>query len=98
MNDTLPSVKKALTALSWFCAAAGLWLSAMEALQRHPGFEGRLGIGLLIAAHGTVTALFQGRRLLILSAGAVLTVGFSAIRNTLTGNPFEGYALVIGPA
>lgn len=70
----------------------------MEALQRHPGWEGRLAIGLLITAHSAATALFPGRRLLILSAGAVLTVGFSAIRNTLTGNHFAGYALVIGAA
>lgn len=98
MDDTLPTVKRTVSALSWFCAAAGLWLAAMEAVQRHAGFEGRLALAVLIAAHSIATALLPGRKFLILSAGAVLTVGVSAIRNTLTGNHFEGYALVIGVA
>ena len=91
-------IKHGLKGLSWFCFLAGLWLTAMEAIQRHPGFEGRLLIALLIAGQSLAAALVPGRKILLPGAGAMLTIGASAIRNTLTASHFEGYALVVGIA
>jgi hypothetical protein len=94
-----------IAALCVFTAAAASWLVVMETMLRHPGFEQRIVVASLIALQSLLTlavtrGLF-GYNLRIaagIGAAALFLVGLQAMRATLTGPHFEGFALVIGAA
>jgi hypothetical protein len=100
-----PPMKAALTSMSLFTVAAGVWLALMENILRHPGYAGRTAIAACIAIQGLATLLvllLDGRsifRAFILAGAVALAIlGASAIKRILDAPHFEGFALLIGVA
>jgi hypothetical protein len=98
-------MKAALTWMSAFTAAAGVWLAVMEHVLKHTGYAGRMGIAASIVIESLATLVFVafGRRvilraLVLVGAVAVGLLGASAIRGILQARHFEGFVLVIGSA
>ncbi len=99
-------MKTILVGLSCFTAAASCWLVVMYVLLQHPGFQWRAAMAALFVIQSALTvASLAGwvdggwvRVLLLGGAAAVLLAGGSAVQATLTGDHFEGFALVIGLA
>lgn len=96
-------MKVALTSMSVFTAAAGVWLAFMEQMLRHSGFAGRTAIAACIAIEGIATLLFlalHGRsifRVIILSGAiGIGWLGASAVKRILDAAHFEGFVLIIG--
>ena len=97
-----PPMKPALTWVSVFTAAAGVWLVVMEHALKHAGYAGRMGIATFIAFQGLATLLFVvlSRRAIIgvfvlVGAIAVGLLGISAIRRNLQVGHFEGFVMLI---
>jgi len=100
-----PSMKPALTWISVFTAAAGVWLVAMEYALKHAGYAGRMGIAAFIAIESIAVLLFVvlGRRAILRALALVIAVavgllGVSAIKRIFEAGHFEGFALLIGSA
>ena len=100
-----PPMKAALTWVSMFTVASGIWLAAMEHALKHAGYAGRMGIAACIAIQGLATLLFVvlSRRAILgvfvfVGAVAVGLLGVSAIARILEAGHFEGFVLLIGSA
>jgi hypothetical protein len=98
-------MKASLTWISVFTAAAGVWLTVMENIQRHAGYAERSAIAACIAIQGLSTVLFlvrDGRsifRMLVLTgAVGVMLLGASAVKQILDAPHFEGFVFLIGSA
>ena len=98
-------MKASLTWISVFTAAAGVWLTVMENIQRHAGYAERSAIAACIAIQGLSTVLFlvrDGRsifRMLVLTgAVGVMLLGASAVKRILDAPHFEGFVFLIGSA
>ena len=98
-------MKAALTGMSVFTAAAGVWLAVMEHVLKHAGYARRMGIATFIAIESLATLLFVAldrrdilRALVLVSAVAVGLLGVSAIKGILEARHFEGFVLLIGSA
>jgi hypothetical protein len=93
---------KLLSATSVITLLCGCWLALMECLLRHPGFEARAAVALLIAAAGLATLLVRflhagarGERWLWAAAVALMALGvFSFLRNARASH-FEGFVFII---
>jgi len=95
-------IRAALTWVSVFTVASGVWLAVMEHVLKHPGYAGRMGIAACIALQGLATLLFVvlSRRAIIgvfvlVGAIAVGLLGISAIRRNLQVGHFEGFVMLI---
>lgn len=100
-----PLMRAALTWVSVFTVASGIWLAVMEHSLKHAGYAGRMGIAACIAIQGLATLLFVvlSRRAILgacVFVGSVVVglLGLSAITRILDGGHFEGFALLIGSA
>jgi hypothetical protein len=90
---------------SSFTLICGCWLALMEGLLRHPGFEARAIVAMLIAAAGLATLLVRllhlgvrSERCLWAAAAALIGLGvFSFLRNARAAH-FEGFVFVIAIA
>jgi hypothetical protein len=99
-------MKTCLIVLSCFTAAASCWLVVMYVVLQHPGYEWRAAMATLFVIQSVLTvAALAGwadggwvRGVLLAGAAAILLAGGSAVRATLAGDHFEGFALVIGLA
>jgi len=98
-------MKAALTWMSVFTAAAGVWLAVMENFLKHTGYGERTVIAACIAIQGLATLLhllLNGRlifrALVLMGAFGVAVLGVSAIKRTLEAPHFEGFVLLIGSA
>jgi hypothetical protein len=100
-----PPMKAALTWMSLFTAAAGVWLAVMENILKHAGHTERTAIGTCIAIQGLATLLlllldgrFVFRAVVLMGAAGVALLGASAIKRILDAPHFEGFVLLIGSA
>jgi hypothetical protein len=100
-----PPMKAALTWMSVFTAAAGVWLAVMENILKHAGYGERTVIAACIAIQGLATLLLlllNGRlifrALVLMGALGVAVLGVSALKRTLDAPHFEGFVLLIGSA
>jgi hypothetical protein len=100
-----PPMKAALTWMSVFTTAAGVWLAVMENILKHAGHGERTAIATCITIQGLATLLlllhngrliFRG--LVLIGALGVAVLGLSAIKRTLDAPHFEGFVLLIGSA
>ncbi len=98
-------MKAALTWMSVFTAAAGVWLAVMENILKHAGYGERTVIAACIAIQGLATLLllllsghFIFRALVLMGAFGVAVLGVLAIKRTLDAPHFEGFVLLIGSA
>jgi hypothetical protein len=93
---------KLLSLSSMLTLLCGCWLALMEGLLRHPGFEARAIVAMLIAAAGLATLLVRllnlgvrSERWLWAAAAALIGLGvFSFLRNARAAH-FEGFVFVI---
>jgi hypothetical protein len=96
------TVTKLLFLTSAVTLLCGCWLAFMECLLRHPGFQTRAAVALLIAAAGLATLLVRllhlgvrNERWLWAAAAALIGLGvFSFLRNARAAH-FEGFVFVI---
>lgn len=96
------TMTKLLSLTSAVTLLCGCWLAFMECLLRHPGFQMRAGVALLIAAAGVATLLvrllhlgLRSERWLWAAAAALIGLGvFSFLRNARAVH-FEGFVFVI---
>jgi hypothetical protein len=100
-----PPMKVALTWMSVFTAAAGVWLAVMEDILKHAGYGERTAIAACIVIQGLATLLLlllDGRLIfrafVLMGALGVAMLGVSAIKRTLDAPHFEGFVLLIGSA
>lgn len=100
-----PPMKAALTCISVFTAAAGVWLALMEHILKHAGYGERTVIATCIATQGLATLLlllldgrFVFRAVVLMGAVGVALLGASAIKRILDAPHFEGFVLLIGSA
>jgi len=100
-----PPMKAALTCMSIFTAAAGVWLAVMENILKHAGHGERTAVAVCIAIQGLATLLVllvNGRlifrALVLMGALAAAILGVTAIKRTLDAAHFEGFVLLIGSA
>ena len=96
-------MKAALTFLSLFAAAAGVWLAVMENILKHAGYGQRTAVAACIVIQGAATflsLLLDGtwifRALILAGAAGVGWLGVSAIRRTIDAAHFEGFVVLIG--
>ncbi len=93
---------KLLSLTSAVTLLCGCWLAFMEVLLRHPGFQTRAAVALLIAAAGLASLLVRllhlgvrGERWLWAAAAALIGLGvLSFLRNARAAH-FEGFVFVI---
>jgi hypothetical protein len=96
------AMTKLLSLTSAITMLCGCWLALMECLLRHPGFQTRAVVALLIAAAGAATLLVRllhlgvrSERWLWAAAAALIGLGvFSFLRNARAAH-FEGFVFVI---
>lgn len=96
------TMTKLLAVSSVITLLCGCWLALMECLLRHPGFEARAAVALLVAAAGVATLLVRflhagvrRERWLWTVAVALMGLGvFSFARNARAAH-FEGFVFII---
>jgi branched-subunit amino acid ABC-type transport system permease component len=88
-----------------FALSAGSWLSVMEIIMKHDGYQRRLVVAICIVLQGLATFLFLLaselsllRRIAMVGALAILWLGGSAIWKVLRAQHFEGFVFLIGLA
>ncbi len=98
-------MKAALTWMSLFVLAAGVWLAIMENPLKHAGYGLRMAVAACIATQGLLTVLLlvlNGRsvlRAVVLTGGlGSVFLGAFALRRILDSRHFEGFVLLIGSA
>jgi hypothetical protein len=94
-----------LSVLCWLTAIASLWLAVMFVVLHKPGFERGLVLAVFFVAQSLLALAVVNRRLsgawrllALLGAVGIVWAGSTAIANTLTGQHFEGFVLLIGAA
>lgn len=99
------TVKQLLVLVSFFTAAAGVWLGVMENVLRHQGYAERSVMAACIALQslGTLLVLLSSggsalRKPVMAGAVAMALLGVSAIFKIARAEHFEGFVLVIGAA
>lgn len=88
----------------WLTAAASAWLGVMFVVLHRAGFEQGAGMaGLFILQSLLALAVGNGRltampwRLMALAGSTgLIWAGAEALQRTVTGDHFEGYAVIIG--
>ena len=99
-------MKSTFAATSGFTALAGGWLAMMELILKHNGYEGRIGMDLLMALQGIAALLASKaskrppliRSVFLVSAIALGYIGMSALTVISRRAHFEGFVVVIGIA
>jgi hypothetical protein len=102
----IPPMRTFTNAVCWFGVAACTWLAVMFVVLQRPGFERGAATSSLfilqsLLALAVLNDVVSGRgwRILALAGAAgLIWAGGQAVANTLTGNHFEGFALIIGAA
>jgi hypothetical protein len=90
---------------SLFGFTAGCWLAIMEAVLRHPGYLGRIGVDACIVLISLATILsqlfdlgFRSERWLWVGAIALIGIGTRAFVHNARASHFEGFVVLISIA
>jgi hypothetical protein len=98
-------MKKTLVFISFFTFASACWLSLMEVVLRHPGYQLRIGVsvGIALISVATIFTLIlnsgsRGERWLWVGAVPMIGMGGQAFLHNARSAHFEGFVFIISAA